>query len=41
MTLEGGAAALAAILAIAAALDRARQTDGVMAIAAAPYSLPQ
>jgi hypothetical protein len=30
----GGAAAMAAILAITAALDKARQTDGVMAIAA-------
>jgi hypothetical protein len=29
-----GAAAMAAILAIAAALDRARRTDGVLAIAA-------
>jgi hypothetical protein len=37
-SMAGGAAALAAIPAIAAALDEARRTDGVVAIAAAPDS---
>ena len=35
----GGAAAMTAIPAIAAALDKARLTDGVLAITAAPLGL--